>query len=212
MTVYITGPKDRAKLPDGITVYNTTSRAPSAWGRALSPFSLGPCKLYWGLTAQNVENAWQYSKVYEHHVGCYGRGKDDVGEKWFPWALKGFAKDGADRYPYGKEFTKGDRGKPLFSYWAGRRLNYLEARKLIYIPLYALAVLRTEAYRDLCWYNKRGIDLALWDFDGYQGPRTLSEALNNLKRPLGHAFVLRAMLEEPVEVEKLITEHYRSLR
>jgi hypothetical protein len=51
------------KAPDGAVVINTTSRS-SGWSIGLSPFLLGPVKLYGDYVSQNVENAWQYSKVY----------------------------------------------------------------------------------------------------------------------------------------------------
>ena len=54
----------RSSHPDAI---DTTSRSKS-WSQGLSPFYLGPCQLYNGYVAKNVENAWQYSKVYMEHV------------------------------------------------------------------------------------------------------------------------------------------------
>ena len=51
-------------------IVNTTSRADTKWERSLSPFYLGPVDTYgngmW--IAENVENAWQYSKAYPEHV------------------------------------------------------------------------------------------------------------------------------------------------
>lgn len=55
----IIGPRT-LKLPENekSKVVNTTSRG-SGWEKGLSPFVLGPVKLYGDYVAQNVENAWQ---------------------------------------------------------------------------------------------------------------------------------------------------------
>jgi hypothetical protein len=50
-------------------IVNTTSKAENDWQRDLSPFHLGPCELYDGHVSKNMENAWQYSKVYKNHTG-----------------------------------------------------------------------------------------------------------------------------------------------
>ena len=53
--VYVYGPKD--DCPDEII--NTTSRSKVWFG--LSPFFLSPVNV----NAYNIENVWQYSKVYK---------------------------------------------------------------------------------------------------------------------------------------------------
>ena len=82
---------------DGLIV-NTTSRSQEDWSRELSPFFLGPVKLYGWNTAKNVENAWQYSKVYDRHLDDFNR----PSQEYFQWAKDGWAKETADRYPMGK--------------------------------------------------------------------------------------------------------------
>ena len=214
MTIYVTGPRTKkGELPPDIEVFNVTSRDKGVW-QQLSPFLLGPCQLYWGLTSKNVENAWQYSKVYKddraptHILEGWGNSPEvhdaTIIEDWFRWALQGFAQDRAVRYPVGKG------AKPLFSYWAGQRLDYLAARKLIYVPLYVLAANRTPAYAKLYELHNAGQDFALWDFDGRLGTQAFAEVLDD-QRPLGHAFVLRAMLTEPEVIIPLMEAHQRTL-
>ena len=87
---------------------------------------------------------------------------------------------------------------PLYTYWGGKKLTYLEARKKVYIPLYAHTVAETWAFwklREL--YQERG-SLTLWDFDGYDHlalGMTLKDVVNCPDRKMGHAFILAALLE-----------------
>jgi hypothetical protein len=134
-----------------------------------------------------MENIWQFSKVYPEHVGANG----DPTPAYFEWAKAGWEDKWAHRRPMGRRI-------PSFSWWGGEKLGYLEARKRIYIPLYASAVIQTPAFKQLlALYKLRG-DLTLWDFDGYDYLRlgmTLKEVTNNPDRPMGHAFVLAHLLE-----------------
>ena len=111
----------------------------------------------------------------------------------------------AHRYPMGKGAI------PLFSYWNGEKLTYVEARKKIYIPLYYKAVKDTEAfdilkqkYDDLKAQEK---DLYLVDFDAYRHKKmdmSYKEVVNCENRKMGHAFVLAMMLEEDKKLQSAI--------
>jgi hypothetical protein len=167
-------------------VINTTSRS-NNWSKGLSPFFLGPVALYGEYKAQNVENAWQYSKVYEEHAE-----NGEPTPDYFIWAKAGWAKDSADRYPMGKG------RKPLYSWWDGQKLPYVEARKRIYAPLYAGAVENTDAYKMLKEIHEFRGDICLWDFDGYDHHKlnmTYQDVLDCPSRKMGHAFVLAMMLD-----------------
>src|ERR1019366_10128472 len=126
------------KTPEDAMVINTTSSCKNG-PRGLSPFFAGPCKLYGDFTAKNVENAWQAAKCYAEDLQEDG----SVGEKYFAWAQKIWNDSYAHRYP------KGKGAAPLFSYWDGERLDYIAARKKIYIPIYSEAVQKTEAFKKL---------------------------------------------------------------
>ena len=217
MTVTVIGPVDKGYRGSYI---DTTSRA-EGWSRSLSPFFLGPVSVPYGptmnmikrvddrlatatseahivtlrairegiggvLRANNVENAWQYSKVYDHH--------DASGEpipEWFQWRHQGFRKQRAVRYPYGKGAV------PLYSWFDGKRYDYIEARKHIYVPLYSEAVRLTPAFRQLQGLAMAG-NVVLWDFDGYDHRSlgmSFDDVMNCRERKMGHAFVLAMMLE-----------------
>ncbi len=174
------------KVAEGVDVINTTSRAIS-WSKNLSPFFCGPVDLYDGYTSINVENGWQFSKVYEYYSN-----NGEVGDRYFKWAQDGWNDKKAHRYPMGKGVV------PLYSYWAGEKLTYIEARKRIYIPLYSQAVKKTFAFEKLKKMYEAGQDLVLWDFDGYDH-RALGmdfeQVINDPIKKMGHAFVIAMLLE-----------------
>ena len=124
--------------PDGAAVINTTSRS-SNWSKGLSPFFLGPVELYNGFVSKNVENAWQFSKLY----GYYADEDGNPSDRYFKWAQEGWNDSRAHRYPMGKGVF------PLYSWWDGEELDYVSARKKIYIPLYSNAVKKTPAFEIL---------------------------------------------------------------
>lgn len=168
----------------------------------LSPFYLGPVPTYIpGVMAQNVENLWQYSKVYCEHAnhpasacGLFDLANSfayEPSDNYYYWRDEGWAKTRAVRYPMGKGT------KPMYSYWDGQKLGYIEARKAIYVPTYANAVLKTQSYAMLYNAVRTGQNIILRDFDGYDYIKigmTLKEVLNNPKRNAGHAFVLAMLL------------------
>lgn len=180
--IRIIGPKNKN---DGQYI-NTTSRSDN-WSKGLSPFFVGPVDLWGGHVALNLENAWQYSKVYSGYV-------DDNGEPspyWFAWAKKGWDDSVAHRYPMPKGI------KPLYSYWDGKHLDYVEARMRIYIPLYGNAVRKTTAFKKLQEVYDMNNDITLWDFDGYDYIKlghSLEQVSKDPNRKMGHAFVLAMLL------------------
>eukprot|EP01111_Echinosteliopsis_oligospora_P018695 TRINITY_DN8713_c0_g1_i1.p1 TRINITY_DN8713_c0_g1~~TRINITY_DN8713_c0_g1_i1.p1 ORF type:complete len:207 (-),score=48.53 TRINITY_DN8713_c0_g1_i1:86-706(-) len=175
---------------------NTTSRSKENWSKELSPFFLGPIPMWGDIPpAANMENAWQYSKVYAHQV-------DDEGnptEEWWKWMRAGIAQKKAVRFPMGRGAA------PLYSYWEGEKMSYVQARVRIYAPLYANAVIETEAYKRLeNLFNKHAGNLCLFDFDGYDHLKhklTLREVLYNTKQKMGHGFVLAMLLQNQLEWE-----------
>jgi hypothetical protein len=172
---------------DGVEVVDTTSKADD-WRRDLSPFHLGPCNLYNGLTAQNMENAWQFAKVYAEDTDAAG----NPTKGYWAWARLGWADATPHRYP------KGRGAVPEYSLWDGQRLGYIDARKQIYAPLYAEAVQRTEGWQTLVELYENSQKLYLRDWDGWNmaknGMATLTDVLNNPRKKMGHAFVLAMLL------------------
>ena len=170
----------------GVPVINTTSRSKD-WSQGLSPFFLGPVPLYDGFVASNVENAWQYSKVYSEHLDVDG----DPSEKYWKWAKEGWAKDKAVRYPMGKGAI------PEYSYWDGKKYDYITARRKIYIPIYIKKVVPTHAFKKLKHICTNYPLVYLWDFDGRDYLKegiTIKEAVYDSRIKFGHAMVLAMVL------------------
>ena len=180
--------KDIPEIP----LINTTSSSKN-WSKEFSPFFLTNIPIYNGIKAKNMENAWQFSKLYPEHADKEG----NPTERYFKWAEKGWNSKYAERYPMGRK-------RPLCSIWDGKKLTYLEARKKIYIPLYAKAVVKTDAYKRLKTMYDSGEDFILWDVDGYDYlslNMTYEEVANNERLKMGHAFVIGMLLEGLIIIE-----------
>jgi len=186
--LYVEAYKNRFKLPEDSIVIDTTSRSGS-WTRGFSPFILQAGHLYGNYYAKSVENAYQASKCYSQFVDDENNPTDE----YFKWAQKIWSSSYVYRYPMGRG------AKPLFSYWDGQKLDYVEARKKIYIPLYSRAVLKSDAFKKLLnIYRETEKDIYLVDFDGYNHKEkgmTLSDVANNTKKSMGHAFVIYDLLQ-----------------
>lgn len=185
----------KLKETETCPIISTVSKSDGVW-KQLSPFILGPCNLYRRngkmLKSQNMENAWQYSKLYKDHADKDG----EPTSKYWKWAKEGWANSRAVRYPMGKG------RKPLCSIWPDdegelAKMDYITARKCIYAPLYSELVKETEAYKELQRILKEHKELILLDFDAYDHHKegmTLSDVLNNPRKKAGHAFILAMML------------------
>lgn len=175
---------NRAKPPADAIVIDCTSWSKEPWSRAFSPFYLGPVEVTpydETLVSQNMENAWQFSKVFS--------GYEDK-EKYLEWAKKGFDSKKAIRYP----IARGTHS--LYHVHKGEKLNKVEARKKIYCPLYAYCVEKyakdaLDKLRDLYLEGK---NIALLDFDGYSKYTSLKEVLNDPNKKMGQAFVLAMII------------------
>ena len=178
--------------------------------RGLSPFYLGPVECYDGLVSQTFERAWQCSKVFAGFADSSGNPLSE----WFAWRDRMWADASNDdhmaiRFPAGRE--NANAKKTLYSYWKVdgefKRLGYIDARKHIYLPVYAKAVVKTEAYRRLCAMRDEGRNLLLVDFDGYNihHPKygfTYNDAIHCPLLKMGHGFVLAMLLEGVIKVDE----------
>jgi len=165
-------------IPQGATVIDTTSS--SGQLRELSPFILT------APPAKNLENLWQFSKVYPCHVNANG----EPTEEWDKWSMQGWGDTKAHRYPMGKGAI------PLYSFWEGKHLDYIEARKQIYIPEYVKNVIVTQGFHELERLSHQQ-NIILLDYDAYDHEglgMTLIDVVNEPKRKMGHAFVLLMIL------------------
>lgn len=199
---------DAAKGKEFVRIDCTSGNPDPVMREGLSPFYLGPVKCYDGLVSQTFERAWQCAKVYPWTQGADG----NPNASYFAWrdemwATKGFGDKMSIRFPVGKRNV----GKCLYSWWKVdgefKPLYYIPARKAIYIPLYAKAVVKTEAYRRLVELRDSGKNLLLIDFDGYNihHPRynfTYNDAIHCNWLKMGHCFVLAMLLEGLINVDE----------
>lgn len=184
----------RRPTPEGYTRIDTTSRS-KKWGPGLSPFYAGKdMDLYGDYKASNLENAWQFSKLYKEYADSDGNPTED----YFKWAEEGWNDTSAHRYPMGKG------ARPLCSVWDGEKLDYINSRAKIYLPLYAREVVKSDKYKELKEMYDRGEKIALADFDGYDYITlgcSFRDVLTNPKKKMGHAFVLAMLLEGAISIE-----------
>lgn len=167
--------------PKGYIEVDCTSRS-KEWG-GLSPFTQCDVELY-DIKAKNVENAWQFSKVYAQHDN-----NGTPNSNWFKWREKGLNDTYAHRYPMGKG------NKPLYSFFNGEKYSYVEARKNLYFPLYIQFCQNNPTFNRLKDLYQDGEQIAIRDFDVYYlGDKDLIEAVNDPTRKAGHGFVLYHLL------------------
>lgn len=185
----------REEVPKGFMALNVTSRSKD-WGKNLSPFFLGPVINHMG-EAQNVENAWQFTKVYKDQTRKSAMGKVYPNADWFEWLDRGYADTYAHRYP------KGKGNIPEFSYYYGKKLGYVEARKTIYIPMYLQGLRQSDWYIKFIELVSSDRNIAFIDFDvfnHYAAGLTLEGIKNDSTKKYGHGFVL---IEEALRIQNL---------
>ena len=198
---------DAAKGLEFVQIDCTSGNPDPVMREGLSPFYLGPVECYDGLVSQTFERAWQCAKVYPWTRGADGNPNADY-FSWrdVMWAEKGFEDKMSIRFPVGRKNV----GKCCYAWWKVdgefRKLGYVDGRKYIYLPLYARAVVKTEAYRRLVKLHDSGKNLMLIDFDGYNihHPKynfTYRDAIHCGLLKMGHAFVLAMLLEGLIRVE-----------
>lgn len=176
------------KIPEGVLSLDVTSRS-SNWGRHFSPFNLGPVDLYDGYVAKNIENAFQFSRVYAE----YSTVDELPAPHYWEWAKAGWDNPKPIKYPLGAW------NKHLYHWWDGKKINGVEAQNQIFIPLYKKAVTKTAAFQKLKdFYKNSGKDIYLIDFEGYDHrflEQSWDQVVNNPDRPVGQAFALCMILE-----------------
>jgi hypothetical protein len=176
------------KIPEGAMRIDVTSRSGSS-GKFFSPFNLGPVDLYDGYVSKNIENGYQYTKIFAQYAGY----DDKPSESYWEWAQNGWNNSKPTKYPFGA-WTK-----HLYHWWDGKKLSGLEAQNQIFIPLYKQAVIETLVYKKLKeLYQTSKQDIYLVDFEGYNHrylELTWDQVLNDPDKPVGQAFTLCMLLE-----------------
>jgi len=165
--------------------------------------SLGPYELK-DEKNRIMENIWQGSKVYgkvpkivapysrfnskiiwdhpaETHVNKTGK----LTKEYFEWRKKLMDNPWPVRYPVGLNY----RHKCLYSIDDdGNKLNYIEARKKIYVPLYSKLVKSQKQFKDLVARLNKGENLLIIEVDGPH-----QESLNYYKEKydVGEKFIIK---------------------
>lgn len=197
---------EAARSMEFVRIDCTSNNPDLAMRHGLSPFYLGPVACYDGLVSQTFERAWQCAKVYPWMMTPDG----NPSERYFVWrdamwGTRDFSSKIDIRFPAGKENAR----KCRYAWWKidgeFHKLDYISARKYIYIPLYARSVVRTEAYRRLVELRDSGKNLMLIDFDGYNlhHPHyglTYGDVVHCPLLKMGHGFVLAMLLEGLIRV------------
>ena len=140
------------------------------FARDLSPFYIGPITGPDGATSHVFEHFWQCGKVYPCHYK-----NEKLLPQYFEWRKKWYDKEQISRNRTESRHPNVELGyRPsdclFFAHFEDgeyKKLNYVEARKKVYIPNYAKLVHNTESFRWLKSLVDDGHKIALVDFDGY---------------------------------------------
>jgi hypothetical protein len=181
--IYVVGPNDKEFNVKGKKIFDVTSTSKD-FCKELSPFYLGPVKLYDGYVSETLENAWQYCKVYEEY-DFFGY----PNMPYFEWAKKGWSNSLSVKHPMGKEAVH------KYVFYAEESLDVVEARMKVFIPLYARCAKKTEAITKLKELHDNKKDIVLLDLDGYNTKEDMKKIITNPTKPFGHAFVIKMILE-----------------
>eukprot|EP01084_Bolivina_argentea_P168753 292573_1 len=200
------------------------------WG-ALSPFHLSDSE------GKLIENVWQFSKVYDS-IDAQNQVKFGK-EKWiYPKVEKCVNHDGTLTDEYWKWRETGENHKKAVRFPVGRagrfkclysiknkndlkKLNYIQSRKEIYIPLYISALVKCDKYKELKKLYDNGQCLLISEFDGpyyedyeyyknkYKKDDIVLEGnvmvptkgnlkilLNDEKHPFGHGYCIAMALQD----------------
>lgn len=192
--LYVCGYKD--SIPEGAMVVNTTSKSED-FGKVFSPFMNQGDIVLNGLRSHNVENIWQFTKVYPEH-------EDDI-DLWVKWRDEGLRDKFAHRYPMGKgaipKFSC-IKQSPAWDKNLSEKLSYIQARKEIYIPAY-VQKLKNYCLKEVNWLigMLHSSDVYLWDFDGYLTDLSFKELVHKEEKSLGHAFILKKFVANRLKID-----------
>jgi len=170
---------------EGYTPIVVTTRSRSTWYN-LSPYYLKTNEGY------IMENVWQFSKVYPvtnkstqyrsrwdktviwSHPREVHYKNDALTPEFFQWRAKGFKHSEPVRYPmgYANKHRCVFAVKPtlklgeITSLKEEDKLNYIDARKQIYMPLYNFLAKKTVEFKDLQKLVASGEKILIIDVDG----------------------------------------------
>lgn len=169
---------DKLIYPDFIPIVVMMSSSPYY---SLSPYSLK-------IKNKILENIWQFSKVYknipkitqtysrwdntiiweypaETHCITDSEGNLKLMDEYYIWRKKGMFNEYAVRYPTGYNHKKQCIGS-LKNKNDNQLLDYIDARKQIYLPNYIESVQKESQFEDLKKLLKKGKNLLILEVDG----------------------------------------------
>ena len=185
-------------------------RVNKKWGK-LSPMRLGPFKMVEEISPnalytsgihpgfekvgdkqvcvwQNMENMWQFSKIYSVDVDADG----NVTDKFYKRREQGML----DPKPHRRVFPKNSPVKTLSSYYNGRFYDYQQSRYW-YCIYYTFLSRKVSEYHTIVGYLSMGVNILLLDYDApdnsHNTPITREYLYSEYKQtnhPFGHAMVL----------------------
>ena len=156
-------------------------------------------------TGKNRKTIWEYPKE-THAVLKKGGDKNNLNDweicpEWKTWRNTGFRHKYAIRRPNG---TAKKNGPPIFALYNGKRLDYIESRKKIYVPTYSKLLKQHPLFQKLITMLVEGNNIMLVDLDGPdvdkypEGREITKDILDKLiddpTRPYGHGYVAAGVL------------------
>lgn len=181
MNIYIENKKCKEatiiKRHSGAIILDVTSSSPYLGAQILSPFYPHgniPVPFSEGYTATCVEAIWQGLKVFEHV---------DVDVTMFKNDTMQNLKRTVRKYGSPKGHRKGVNGTEL--------LDYIEARKQIYLPAYKYVLDNIQSVKNSITKIKEQLkktDIVFLDYN-------TNSDVNNPKQPLSHASLIKAYIE-----------------
>jgi hypothetical protein len=144
-----------------------------------------------GVRSLTVENAWQFLKIWPDEPG------------WNETeALEAFRSTCAIRYPRGKG------ARAVAHHWGadGSQLNYVEARRRIYVPCYLEMLSKPDRTEIIGRLRDLAADtpVYVWDPDSYNigqfGMSDLTEAVEFTEKPFAHALVVALAVQGRAEL------------
>jgi len=143
----------------------------------LSPYALKNDK------GQIMENVWQFSKVYkdvpertakysrydnriiwQHPAEVHMNEDGTLKPEYWAWREKGMSAKDAIRYPVG--FYHRHNCQYALTELGGEKLDYVQSRKAIYVPLYIDLVKKEEKFKKLKKMYEDGENLLIIEVDG----------------------------------------------
>lgn len=161
---------------------------------SLSPMKLGTING----EALNLENWWQFSKVYPFEADEQG----SPSPLYFENRKRGFSDPIPHRHKYDRKIlaSHGNVNKPLYSLFGDKRYSYVQAR-YFYCHNYEVMAKKEESFYHLQDLLQQGYNLQICGYDGYEVKEDLYLHYLDESKPFGHELVLYTLLTTEEEEE-----------